>query len=622
MCGIAGAVGHEATTSVPAVEAMCAKMIRRGPDDGGLEVVSAEDPVVVLGSHRLAIIDPSPDGDQPMSDPVRGTTIVFNGMISNFARLRAELESRGERFRSRCDTEIVLRAYGRYGRSCVGHFRGMFAFAVWDARDGTLFLARDRLGVKPLYYYVRGDELLFASQVKALLATGLVPFTLSRAALRTYLSFGAVSEPLTAVEGVRALPAGHTALLRDGRLELQQYWAPPREPASSPVSRELAVEELRRRLEEIVAQHLVSDVPIGVLLSGGLDSSFLAALAARAVDGVCTISIGLDDPDFSDAGYGDLVAAHIGSSHTSLTLDAASLRASLDGAFEAMDQPTFDGVNTYVVAGATREAGLTVAVSGLGADELFDGYDHVRRTALLERARALPAPAQNAAQLALGGLAGGARLEKALAWLTDEHGCGSSYELLRRLFLPEDVSRLLGATPPEEMQGIGALDPGQDLAVQLSILDLTNYLKNVLLRDTDAMSRAHSIEVRVPYLDHTLLEWVLGLPAEVKGARKELLRVAARDLLPEATLARTRHGFLLPLHRWMRTELRQELEETLRWPPTALVAALDSSAIAKVWAAYSRDNRRWLPAWALFALCRWTETIEALVSAREPIGTR
>jgi asparagine synthase (glutamine-hydrolysing) len=624
MCGIAGALLSDRDAARAAVAAMSVQMVARGPDDAGADVWPAGDGALALAARRLAIIDPSPAGHQPMSDPERGTTIVFNGMIYNFRELRDRLASEGERFASRCDTEVVLRAYGRYGTDCVRHLRGMFAFAVWDAPRQRLFLARDRLGIKPLYYWHDGSRFVFASQVKALLATGLIPPRLSQAGLQTYLSFGAVSEPLTAIEGVLALPAAHTATLADGRLELHRYWELP-EPVEA-ASADDAAGELRVLLEDVVRRHLVSDAPLGVFLSGGIDSSLLAALAARQTSQLRTVSVVFDEPELSEARYIDLVVAGLDSDHERVVLRPSELLLWLDGAFAGMDQPSFDGINTYVVSRAASATGLKVALSGLGGDELFDGYGYVRRVRALERARRLPrairAPASRVAGVALRGRSTG---EKTAAWLGNGAEPGCSYELLRRLFLEGEVVQLVGGQHENGLPRPERVDPWSDLYGQVSALDLANYTKNVLLRDTDAMSMANSLEVRVPLLDHILVEWALRLPERVKaGRQKALLLEAAGELLPRELHARPKRGFVLPFSRWLREELRDEVDASLRRPPDALGAVLDSSAVAAVWDAYLGGDRRWHRPFALYAACRWAESLESpvLQASRDLVTAR
>ena len=344
---------------------MSLHMVHRGPDDDGLEVFDAPGFKVGLASRRLAIIDPSPLGHQPMHDPERGTTIAFNGMIYNFAELREELIREGVAFASRCDTEVILKAYGRWGDDCVRRLRGMFAFAIWDARENRLLLGRDPLGIKPLYYAEQDARMLFASEVKALLASGLVERKLSSAGIASYLSFGAVTEPLTAIDGVLSLPAGHRAVYANGRLVVERYWTPETEPALQ-VSEAEAVAELRHRLDESLRLHLVTDAPLGVFLSGGVDSSILACLAAHETSRLRTISVVFEQSELSEDRWIDAVTEQIGSEHLRVSLTPEDLLAWSDEAFRAMDQPSFDAINTYVVSRAASESGLKVALSGLG----------------------------------------------------------------------------------------------------------------------------------------------------------------------------------------------------------------------------------------------------------------
>ena len=619
MCGIAGAWTRDADRGRAAVEAMCEQIAARGPDDYGLEAVAHGSGAVALGNRRLAIIDPSPAGHQPMWDAARRTAITFNGMIYNFRELRERLRAEGESFESDCDTEVVLRAYGRYGADCVRRLEGMFAFAIWDERRGELFLARDPLGIKPLYYRHDGDELIFASQVKALLASGLVPTRLDAAGIRTFLAYGAVSEPLTAIEGVSALPAGHTARFRAGRLELDRYWEPPAAADARPPRSE-AVAELRRLLDASVRRHLMSDAPLGVFLSGGLDSSLVAALAARHAPDLRTLSVAFEDRELSEERYMRLVAEHVGSHHVEVLLRPEELLESLDHAFEAMDQPTFDGLNTYVVSRAAAQSGLKVAVSGLGADELFDGYGHTRRVSALEEAHRLPEAARRLAGRAAAALPSGSR-EKLAGWLAGGWPEGSSYELLRTLFSPGEVDGIATADGMRRLPRPGRVRRDEDVQHRLSVLDLGNYMKNVLLRDTDAMSMCHSLEVRVPYLDQPLVEWALRLSGDVKGPRKALLVAAAGDLVPREILSRRKQGFALPLARWMRGELREDVDAALRSPPELLVDIVEPAVIRTVWDGYLGDGRRWLRPWALFALSRWAHTLATPSTPRagEPV---
>jgi asparagine synthase (glutamine-hydrolysing) len=591
-----------------AVEAMCKRMLPRGPDDEGVNVMPAGDGWMALGSTRLAIIDQSRAGHQPMHDPERETTIIYNGMIYNFRELRERLRTQGESFVSTCDTEVILKSYGRYGPDCVRHLHGMFAFAIWDARRQQLFLARDRIGIKPLYYAQVNGLFLFASEVKALLATGLLPIRLCRPGLVSYLAFGAISEPLTAIEEVLELPAGHTAILSHGELHLRRFWD---FPETSETETESPVDELHHLLTQTVRRHLVSDAPIGVFLSGGLDSSILAALAAREGGDVRTVSVSFEEAPFDEGVYARRVAAHIGATHTEVRLRPGDLLEGLDHAFQAMDQPTFDGLNTYAVSQAAKEAGLTVAISGLGGDELFDGYAYVARVRRLEALRRIPRPAARPLASILRLSSG--RAEKVAAWLSGQLESGRSYELMRRVFLPDSVNRLVRSADPADIPRPAPLEEGSDIYNYVSIADLRNYTKNVLLRDTDSMSMANSLEVRVPFLDDRLVEWTLRLPGSLKnGTHKRLLKAALGHLLPEDILSRPKQGFALPLPVWMRADLRHDIEDKLSRPPEAVAAELNPVALREFWLRYLHLKGRRTPVWALYALCRWVNSLDGL----------
>jgi asparagine synthase (glutamine-hydrolysing) len=617
MCGIAGIIHRGgAQIGLAAAEAMSLSMRPRGPDDSGAFSLASGNDRLVLTSRRLAIIDPTDAGHQPMCDGHSDTTIVFNGMIYNFRELRGKLAAKGAVFSSDSDTEVVLQMYASYGPSCVEQLRGMFAFAIWDSRTRELFLARDRLGIKPLYYFHSTKGFLFASQVKALLKSGLVDARLSLNGLVSYLDFGAVSEPLTIIDGVRALPAGHTATLRDGELQLSKYWEP--HASTEAISNGQTVVALRAMLDEIVDGHLVSDAPLGVFLSGGLDSSVLAALAARQTERLKTISVVFGERAYSEERYIDSVTRRLGVDHVRVSLSAADLRRHLADAFVAMDQPSFDGINTFFVSKAAHEAGLKVALSGLGADELFDGYGNTTRVARLEQIRRLPKPLPQVAAAGAAAFAEGvSSRQKLRGWVSGSFPPGHSYELLRRLFLPGDVARLLAAASAADcVPTVDAIDCRKDVFPQVSMLELTNYTKNVLLRDTDAMSMANSLEVRVPYLDHRLVEWALGLPRSARaGKRKGLLVAAARDALPKEVLERKKQGFLLPLESWMAGDLGSEAAAAICDPPSPVRDLVNLKEARTVWTDFSLGARSWLQPWALYALCMW---VESLVGNRGP----
>jgi asparagine synthase (glutamine-hydrolysing) len=623
VCGIAGAWGLSASEGHHAVARMCDDMVARGPDDGGVETFDfgastseASHIAVTLGSRRLAIIDPSASGHQPMVDSDRGNAIAFNGMIYNFAELRDRLIAQGEEFVSSCDTEVVLRAYGCYGRDCLHMLRGMFAFAIWDPARCEVFLARDRLGIKPLYYVSTGQSVLFASQVKTLLSSGRVPLRLSPTGTESYLAFASVSDPWTIVDGVLALSAGHSAVIGADGLKIQQWWCPSTETVPA-LERGDAVRELSRLLGESVDLHLVSDAPLGVFLSGGLDSSLLTALAKERTNHVRTLSVTFAESAYSEDAYMSAVVSRLGTDHTEVRLTAGELLSSAQDAFRAMDQPTYDGINVFTVSRAAARAGLKVALSGLGADELFNGYGFASRIRNLERLRRFVGPAGNL----LGGLlpiSQASRLVKPHAWLRGELPTGGAYELLRRSFVPSETRHLLRDVPTVALARLACVDAGPDLQRQLSTAELRGYMRDVLLRDCDCMSMSQSLEVRVPFVDHELVEWALRLPADLKdGPPKSLLREVAQHYVPDGVLGRHKQGFVLPLARWMQREMRDRVTESFTNPPSAVTDLVNVQAMRDVWDQFLRQSRPqlagpngWLRPWSLFVLCEWVREAE------------
>src|SRR5207249_5202444 len=451
MCGIIGLVGKRSVEVDRALSLGTRALAHRGPDDEVIEILPLAGNAefcVGLGIRRLSIQDLSPAAHMPMKDPATGNWIVFNGEIYNFQILRTELEKLGHRFFSHGDTEVLLKAYAQWGETCLDRFAGMFAFALWDARKERLFLARDRLGVKPLYYYASPNLFLFASEIRALLATGLIPRRLDMAGLASYLAFGAVQDPFTIIEGVRSLHSGHTLVWENNHSETRRYWCLA-EVASRPMNTDNlgeAAEAVRGLVQQAVSQRLISDVPIGAFLSGGVDSSSVVAVASEASSKpIETFSIVFGDNEFCEATYSDQVAREFGCHHHQIELTEAQLLGEIPDALGSLDQPTVDGVNTYVIARATKEAGVTVALSGLGGDEIFAGYSSflsVPRMASFRCYAGWLAPVARGFTALLGGYAT-SRLSKVLASAGADSYADQPYFLSRALFLPRTVRALL-----------------------------------------------------------------------------------------------------------------------------------------------------------------------------------
>jgi asparagine synthase (glutamine-hydrolysing) len=629
MCGIGGIAWTGATRDNVRhpLAAMEKAMVHRGPDDGGTDVVRARWGTVGLCARRLAIQDLSSRGHQPMASRRSGSRICLNGEIYNCPKLRAELAVLGHRFQGHSDTEVVLAAYDQWGPQCFRRLRGMFAVAIWDEPGRRLVLARDRLGIKPLYYADRQAELLFASEIGALLASGLVPPSLSPVGVASYLAVGAVEEPDTIVGGVRALPPGHYGTWDGDRLRPVAYWSLAdrfAEPVDRP--RHEAVERVRSALEDAVRCHLVSDVPLGVFLSGGIDSSSLVGLVARVADPPQTVSVVVPQQRYSEDRYIRLVAERFATKHTQIVLDEAEVLAQVPAALSAMDQPTFDGVNTFIVSGqAARQAGLTVALAGVGGDELFAGYDTFRIAPGLDQLRRLVPGSTRplASAIARRALRDTDRGRKLARWLAAREPGLSAVRLRRELFSPDAVTSLVRDRQPPPVEEPPA--PSGDHTNRVSYLELNHYLRNVLLRDTDVMSMAHSLEVRVPFLDHELVELVAGLPGALKtqgSAPKPLLVEAVADLLPADVAQRPKMGFTLPFTVWLRGVLRDRVESALLDPGFGgpVGDLLDHATVREVWYRFLDGKAEWIRPWSLYAIKVWGETKlrAAAMSARRP----
>ncbi|MEI9852624.1 MAG: asparagine synthase (glutamine-hydrolyzing) [Sphingomonas sp.] len=568
MCGINGIFARAGSTPAVDPEELARTrdhMAARGPDGAGLWL--SPDRRIGFGHRRLAIIDLSDAGAQPMASADGRLTLVFNGEIYNYRALRAELEREGAIFASHSDSEVILHLYARRGAAMVRELRGMFALAIWDAAAGELFLARDPLGIKPLYYHDDGRALRFASQVKALVAGGAVPAEIEPAGLAGFYLWGSVPEPWTIHRDVFALPAGHTMLAdASGVRPPQRYhsvaetYARAEHEAADPAG-------LAAALLDSTAHHLVADVAVGCFLSAGVDSGALLGLMRDAgANAVQTVTLGFEEfqgRHDDESGLAAVVARHYGMPHRLRTVSQAEFRDDLPRILEAMDQPTIDGVNSWFVSKAARELGLKVAVSGLGGDELFGGYPSFHDLPSWTSKFAHARPIGTLARQLLSGF-GAERLglsPKAAGML--EHG-GSwtgAYLLRRGLFMPWELPDLIGRDLARA--GIERLGEGHGAARafadaepasafgKVATLETALYMRNQLLRDTDWASMAHSLEVRVPLVDPVLLAHtaraMTGAGAETgKGA---LARAPSKPL-PDAILHRRKTGFSTPVGRW------------------------------------------------------------------------
>jgi asparagine synthase (glutamine-hydrolysing) len=626
------------------VRAMAAAMRHRGPDEEGFLVGEPRAPGLALGVRRLSIID-LPGGHQPIWNETRDITVIFNGELYNYRELRERLSLCGHRFVTQSDTEVLVHAWEEWGEDALNELRGMFAFALLDLRERyatapILFLARDPLGIKPLYYTQTPDGFAFASEVRVLLASGLAAKKVSQDALTAYLLFGSVSEPVTLLEGVFSLPPGHRMLLyvpdRRRTPRARPWWDPSQSPAArdtrKPQDLSSAAKGLRPLLEDAVRAHLIADVPVGLFLSSGLDSGAIAALAARAQAGIKSFTLTFPGTSFDEAELARAVAKRCQTTHTEVPLDGSAILTRLDEAMAARDQPTMDGINTYFVSWAAKEVGLKVALSGVGGDELFAGYqtfaDTPRLAKLIRLAWFMPSVLRRVVAPLVAGLSAGrsspdAPRKAAAAWMYP-HTLPHAYFFARTLFPPGQLERIIeprfrpstinadGVTL--EPTWLGWLGRTADEARKMepvagiSWMEMRTYMASTLLRDTDSVSMAQSLEVRVPLLDTPLVEFVGALPDAARrrdGAQKALLVEALGDLLPPEILVQRKRTFTLPWEEWLRGPLRARLEASFAEPSPLLAAYFRPGGVRTVWTDFLAGKTTWSRPWSLYVLNEW-----------------
>ena len=620
MCGIAGHVGPVAPALLPS---MLALLKHRGPDDSGIH--EAGD--VGLGMTRLAIID-LVTGRQPMSDATGRYWIVFNGEIYNFRQLRAELMTAGRRFQTRSDTEVILHAYAVHGETCVERLAGMFAFAIWDDAERRLFLARDRLGKKPLYYWHRDRLFLFASEPKALLCHPAVARSLDWAALHHYLAFGYTPATRSIFDSIQKLPPAHTANVVDGRLTQRRYW---QLPAAAPLpghgtGQDESAAAVREGLREAVRLRLESDVPLGVFLSGGVDSSAVVASMREVTSGrIATFSVGFGRtaPTYDELPYARLVARRFATDHHEEILEP-NMRAILPDMVRAFDEPFGDSsaIPTYVVAQATARH-VKVALSGIGGDEAFAGYPRylgLRVSALHAR---LPRWLRHASRALAGRLPDSASSRNWADWarrFTAEPDAapGARYVGWTRFFGDAELAALatpalaahLGPAVDERQQGAFASGRPGDPVDGAFRVDLATYLPDDLLAMADRMSMAHSLEVRAPFCDHRIIEQSLRLSSSAKmpgGRLKGLLKAAFAGVLPREVLAHRKQGFMIPLGDWLRRDLRPTLDDLLAPDCVRARGLFDADAVETLKREHLSGTRTHADRlWTLMMLELWT----------------
>lgn len=615
MCGICGVITDDRPAIEPAVRRMMNAMVHRGPDDEGFEMLNLGPyefgPFAGFGFRRLAIVDLTSTGHQPMFNPRTGDCLIFNGEIYNFRRLRTELQCEGVLFRGHSDTEVLLHALSRWGEAAIPKLQGMFAFAFYQAKSRRILLARDPLGIKPLYVAQSPNQFAFASEVRALRASGLIDDELDIGGIAGMLAYGAVQSPRTIYRAIRSFPAGRYQWVGTAPSDVAtqasppvRYWQFP-QITSQPVDGSTAAANVRLLLHDAVLRHLVADVPVGVFLSAGIDSTVIASFAREYTPGVTAFTVGFGAAHGEDEiAEASETANHLGIKHVALSLDATNMPRQWHDWIEWMDSPSIDGFNTFVVSRRLAEENVVVGLSGLGADELFGGYTNFARaplmSGLIHALRFLPVDLRERAVRRIGTLAVGSSTAEKLSDLVASEPSLRGVAVALRRSLSNRRLKALGLPasrvelPPDYIDPTDA-DPALapcDAFNTVARTEATHYMGNTLLRDTDSNSMRHSLEVRVPFLDLPLVDYVSSLPGSIKhnrgGLSKRMLRLACQKMIRHDISRRPKTGFTLPIGQWMRGEMRDSCEAAIAHLETS--AFLEKREVRSIWETFLRDE--------------------------------
>ena len=562
MCGIAGLLSLPPAKNLSnRIQAMKGALSHRGPDDSGIYISSISgDRQSALAHTRLSILDLSAAGHQPMSTTDGRYTITFNGEIYNFQDLRKELISQGEIFKSQTDTEIILKLYQKLGRECVTKLRGMFAFAIWDESEKTCFIARDPLGIKPLYYWYSHQTLVFASELRAIIASGLPSVKLDLAGLYGYLTTGSVPEPHTLIADIQCLEAGNWLYWQEGNLTKHQYWQIDFTPEQ--ISLVDAQAKVRQALKESIKYHFVSDVPVGIFLSGGIDSTAILALATEIKSSqLSTYSITFSETKWNEGVLAQKVANHFGANHTEFQVDHHFAKSVLPDFLASIDQPTIDGFNTFCVSKVAHDNGMKVVLSGLGGDEIFGGYKSFQSIPKMvkwgRRLNKLPYVSQVLAS-GLQHWGNTSKLKRLSDFLNNPPTFASAYKTFRGIFSHSEAIAIIQSLTKSNYiydQKLADCEGDQMTPTDwVSLLELSSYMRNQLLRDSDVMSMRWGLELRVPFVDRTLLESVASIPSHIRLAQSKQLLTASIPEIPEWIVNQPKRGFSFPFASWMESD--------------------------------------------------------------------
>ena len=591
-------------------------LAHRGPNASGYFI----DDGVALGHRRLSIIDLNFESNQPFYDCSDRYAMVFNGEIYNFEEVKREIDDYP--FKTSGDTEVVLAAYIKWGADFLKRLNGMFALAIWDNQEKKLFVARDRVGIKPFYYYEVGGEFIFASEIRALLKTNLIPRRLSKKAVVDYLNYQAPQSPYSIIENVYQLPAGSYGVYKEGRFKIHKYWNIANIPQNGFEYRN--EKSIHKKIESLllksVERRMISDVPLGAFLSGGIDSSAIVALMSEiSEEPISTFSVVFDEKEYDESRFSSIIAKKYKTKHHPILLRPERFLEELPSALLAMDSPTGDGPNSYVVSKVTKAAGITVALSGLGGDELFAGYSVFKQISALSKYRTLwktPHLIRSAASRLLALRAADAKTDRLKTLITaDDFSFENIYPNFRKLLSAQAITQISTALPAnhntikqllaDQHQSIRSLP----LLSQVTVGELTGYTQNVLLKDTDQMSMASALEVRVPFFDHELIEFLIRTPDQYKYPKfsKSLLVNAIAPRLPDEVVHRRKMGFTFPWSTWMKGELKTFCEEKI----TALGSRsiFNADYLNDLWQRFLKGDKTilWSNIWLLVVLENWMQ---------------
>lgn len=617
MCGINGIYKFSGNTiDASVIHKMNDTLKHRGPDAEGVY----SDEFVHFGHRRLSIIDLEGRSNQPFKSDCGKYVMVFNGEIYNYKEIKSQLTDYN--FTTNSDTEVVIAAYKKWGDKCLRSFNGMFALAIWNLEKRELFVARDRLGIKPLYYVLSDDELIFSSSIKSILSSQLVDKKVSSDALVDYLRFQTVHAPQTLIEGVFQLMPGQQLSINELEgYQFKTYWDPRKESRVSKDNRETTKTNIKSLLSKSVDRRLVADVPFGAFLSGGIDSSILVGLMSEVHDKkVDTFSVVFNENEFSEAKYARMIAEKFQTNHHEIELTAKGFKEMIPEALKFMDHPSGDGPNTYVVSKSTKAAGVKMAITGLGGDELFGGYSIFNQISQVQNKKWLksfPAYARKPLANFYHAAKGTVASSKIREILKQEfYDMEFIYQFYRQVLMDDQISKLVRIEKlprnrsfeiPHEMVGYTTSGWKLPALSRITLAEFYTYMQNVLLRDSDQMSMANGLELRVPFLDHELVEYVLGIPDSIKkpNTPKQLLVESFEDILPKEIYNRPKMGFVLPYEHWMKNEMKQFCFDRIQ--ELERISSIKMSGVNHLWKQFLKGDKRvtWSRIWPLVVLGDW-----------------